>query len=280
MDPLIISCAVTGDQPSSLSPLVPATPETVAQAAIEASREGAAIVHIHARNDQGEPVGGADDFRRIVDIIRASDPDVILNLTTSFGGAHEDIWDESVWEGRFAPLELQTEIASFDCGTLNFDTYVFQNSLPFLRRLGERMQAAGVKPELEIFDAGMIGTVSRLVEESILRAPLWYQFVLGVPGGAPATERDLMHLRSSIPSESPWSVCALGRDQLPMNAMAIVMGGHARTGLEDNLYFRRGELADNARLVERVRRLSETLERPVATPDQARRILGLPAAPS
>jgi 3-keto-5-aminohexanoate cleavage enzyme len=277
VDPLIISCAVTGDQPVSLSQELPATPEAIAQSAIEAWREGAAIVHIHARDDQGEPVGGVDDFRRVVDIIRSSDSDVIINLTTSFGGANENVWDENVWEGRFAPLELQPEIASFDCGTMNFDTYIFQNSVPFLRKLGDRMQAAGVKPELEIFDAGMIGTVSRLVEEGALQKPLYFQFVLGIPGGAPATEKELMHLRAAIPPESPWSVCAVGRSQLPMNTLAIVMGGHARTGLEDNLYFRKGELADNARLVERVRQLSETLERPVATPDQARQILGLAA---
>ena len=277
MDPLIISCAVTGDQPASLSPHVPATPADVARAAIEAAREGAAIVHIHARNENGESVGSVDYFRRIVDPIRSADVDVIINLTTSFGGVSEDIWDQDVWERRFAPLEMRPEIASFDCGTLNFDEYVFQNSLPFLRLLGKRMQAAGVKPELEIFDAGMIGTVARLVDEGVLREPLWFQFVLGVPGGAPATERELMHLRSSIPAGAPWSVCALGRNQLPMNAVAIATGGHARTGLEDNLYYRKGELADNARLVERVRRLAETLERPVASPAQAREMLGLSA---
>ena len=279
MDPLIISCAVTGDHPVSSSAHLPATPEAIAQSALEAWREGAAVVHIHARDSDGEPAGGVDDFRRIVDIIRSSNSDVIVNLTTSFGGANQNVWDEEVWEGRFAPLELRPEMASFDCGTMNFGEHIFQNSVPFLRLLGKRMQLAGIKPELEIFDAGMIETVSRLVEEGALRAPLYFQFVLGVPGGAPATEHELMHLRGAVPPGSPWSVCALGRSQLPMNALAIVMGGHARTGLEDNLYYRKGELADNARLVERVRRLSETLERPVATPNEARRILGL-AAPA
>lgn len=271
MDPLIISCAIVGDQPLSGSPRLPQTPEEIGRSAVEAWREGAAIVHLHARDDQGEPAGDAEYFKRAMHVIREAGSDVIVNLTTSFNGADEPM----VWDKRFVPLELSPEVASFDCGTLNFDEMVFHNSVPFLRELARRMQAAKVKPEIEIFDAGMMGTAVRLADEKLLDAPLYVQFVLGVPGGAPATEQELLHLRSLLPEAAVWSVCALGRAQLPMNALAIVLGGHARTGLEDNLYYRKGELADNPRLVERVRRLSETLERPVATPDKARALLGL-----
>lgn len=270
MDPLIISCAVTGDQDAQRYPSVPGNPEEIGESAVEAWKEGAAIVHLHARDDDGTPAGELEYFRRAVDVIRSSGSDVVINLTTSYGGA-----DENIWDVRFGPLELNPELASFDCGTLNFDDAVFRNDLNFLRELGKRMKDAGVKPELEIFDAGMIGTVKRLAEEGILEEPLYFQFVLGIAGGAGASEQELFHLRSLIPDGSPWSVCAASRYQLPMNALAIATGGHARTGLEDNLYYRKGELADNPRLVERVRRLSEIMERPVATPDQAREILHL-----
>jgi 3-keto-5-aminohexanoate cleavage enzyme len=270
MDPLIISCAVTGDQDPAQSPHIPASPEDIGRSAVEAWREGAAIVHLHARDDHGEPTGDAEYFRRAVSVIREAGSDVIVNLTTSFGGAGENVWDQ-----RFAALEARPEIASLDCGTLNFGEYVFHNSVPFLRELASRMQRAGIKPELEIFDAGMVGTAARLAEDGLLAGPQWFQFVLGVAGGAPAGEHEVLHLRSLLPDGALWSVCALGRHQLPMNALAIVLGGHARTGLEDNLHYRKGELADNPRLVERVRRLADTLERPVATPSQARALLGL-----
>lgn len=274
VSPLIISCAVTGGRASgSGNPHHPRTPEAIGQAAIEAWREGAAIVHIHARGDDGAPTGDLDSFRRIVDVIRSEGSDVVLNLTTSY---YDDVAN---WEQRFGPLELGPELASFDCGTLNFNDRVFENSPTFLAALAGRMLERGVKPEIEIFDAGMVATARRLAAEGRLADPLYFQFVLGVRGGAPATERDLLFLAESIPAGSPWSVCALGRDQLRMNAMAIAMGGHARTGLEDNLYFRQGEFASNGRLVERVRRLAELMERPVATPGQAREILHLQRSP-
>ena len=155
---------------------------------------------------------------------------------------------------------------------------VFRNTPQFLAELAQRMVSAGVKPELEIFDSGQIGNALRLAGEGLLRAPLFFQFVLGVAGGAPATLHDLLHLVQAVPDGSLWSACAIGRAQLPMNAHAIAMGGHARTGLEDNLWYRRGVPATNAMLVERVRRLAELMERPVATPDDARRMLALTPA--
>jgi 3-keto-5-aminohexanoate cleavage enzyme len=152
---------------------------------------------------------------------------------------------------------------------------VFHNPIDFLRELGRRMRAANVKPELEIFDSGQLETALRLADEGVLEPPFFFQLVLGVRGGAPATERALLNLVDQVPEGSPWSVCAIGRPQLAMNALAIVAGGHARTGLEDNVWFRRGEHASNPRLVERVRTLAETVDRPVASPAEARRILGL-----
>jgi 3-keto-5-aminohexanoate cleavage enzyme len=274
-DPLIISCALTGTLATiNDNPHLPYDPEAIGRAAVEAWREGAAIVHIHARGDDGTPAWQPEYFQRAIDVIRSQNCDVVVNLTTSYGGTADDDWGR-----RFAALDVGPDLASFDCGTMNFGDMVFRNTPQFLAELAQRMLTAGVKPELEIFDAGQIGNALRLAGEGLLAAPLFFQFVLGVTGGAPATLRELMHLVQSIPEGSLWSVCAIGRAQLPMNAHAIALGGHARTGLEDNLWYRRGVPATNAMLVERVRRLAELLERPVATPDDARRLLALIPAP-
>jgi 3-keto-5-aminohexanoate cleavage enzyme len=273
-DPLIISCALTGVLATiEDNPHLPYDPEAIGRAAVEAWREGAAIVHLHARDDDGTPAWAPGYFQRAIDVIRSQDCDVIINLTTSYGSTGEDNWD---W--RFAALDPRPELASFDCGTMNFGDTVFRNTPEFLDELARRMLDAGVKPELEIFDTGQIGNALRLAGKGLLSAPLFFQFVLGVAGGAAATIRDLMHLVQTIPAGSVWSACAVGRAQLSINTHAIAMGGHARTGLEDNLWYRKGVPATNAMLVERVRRLAELMERPVATPDQARLLLARTSA--
>jgi 3-keto-5-aminohexanoate cleavage enzyme len=268
---LILSCALTGAIATPAhNPFLPFDPEAIGQAAIEAWKEGAAIVHIHARKDDGTPTGDPEYFRRAIDVIRSADCDVIINLTTAFSGLADDVWPQ-----RFAALDARPEIASFDCGSMNFGEWLFRNTPEFLNQLATRMQEAGVKPELEIFDLGQVYNALRIHEAGLLEAPLFFQLVLGVAGGAPASARNLVHLVDVLPADSPWSVCAIGRHQLPMNAHAIAMGGHARTGLEDNLWYRKGVPATNAMLVERLRRLGETLDRPIATPNEARAILGI-----
>jgi 3-keto-5-aminohexanoate cleavage enzyme len=274
--PLVISCALTGTLATATdNPHLPVDPEAIGQAAVDAAAEGAAIVHIHARNDAGEPAWEPEYFRRSLDVIRSAGCDVLVNLTTSYGSTKEDNW---AW--RFAPLDLHPDIASFDCGTMNFGRWVFRNSPDFLAELARRMASTGVKAELEIFDAGQVGNALRLADEGLLARPLFFQFVLGVAGGAVATAESLLHLVRQIPPESPWSVCALGRSQLPMNVHAIALGGHARTGLEDNLWYRKGVPASNAKLVERVRKVAELMERPIASPAQAREILSLAPLPT
>jgi 3-keto-5-aminohexanoate cleavage enzyme len=167
-------------------------------------------------------------------------------------------------------------MASFDCGTINFGERIFEGDLPFLRRMAEAFRRHGVRPELECFDTGHVGLALQLRDEGLLEDPLVVQFVLGVPGtGVPATVTMVEHLRRMIPDDAPWSVCAIGPAQLPLNAYCILAGGHVRTGLEDNLMYRRGERATNEQLVARVVRLARELERPVATPDQARELLGV-----
>jgi 3-keto-5-aminohexanoate cleavage enzyme len=269
--PVIISCALTGNIATlDDNPNLPFSPEQIGQSAVEAWKEGAAIVHIHARDDDGLPAWAPEFFQRSIDYIREAGCDVLINHTTSYGSVDEDDWDK-----RFAALEPRPQLASFDCGTMNFGPWVFRNTPQFLEQLAERMLEAGVKPELEIFDSGQLATALRLFERGLLQPPLFFQFVLGIEGGAPATATSLVNLVQQLPDEAVWSICSVGRNQLPMNTVALGMGGHVRTGLEDNLWLRKGVPATNAALVRRVRNLVELTEQEVATPARAREILGI-----
>lgn len=269
-DPCIISVAITGSvtQPHQ-TPYLPITPEQIAVSAIEAWNAGAAIAHIHVRDPAtGMPTHNLEYYEQIRARIWA-ETDMVLNFTT--GG-----YPGMDHNQRLETLRLRPEMGSYDAGSMNFGPGVFLNPPDFLRRMAESFQEYGVRPELECFDVGMIGNCLRLVEEGLIDQPLWWQFVLGVPGGAPATPKVLMTMVEMLPAGSQWSVIGIGRNQLTMNAMGILLGGHVRTGLEDNIYYRRGELAvSNAQLVERLARLTRELGREVASPDQARQMLHL-----
>jgi 3-keto-5-aminohexanoate cleavage enzyme len=277
-DPLIIQCAVTGsaDPHPQRRPNLPITSEQIVGEALAAWRAGATVLHLHAREEDGTPTQDRSAFERLVEGIRASGCDAVLNLSTGTAGGRSERDD------RLQPLELNPEMASFDCGTINFGERIFEGDLPFLRRMADAFQRRGVRPELECFDTGHVGLALQLQREGLLPAdPLVVQFVLGVPGtGVPATVRQVEHLRGLLPAETRWFVAAAGAAQLPMTAYSILAGGHVRTGLEDNLHFRRGERATNAQLVERVVRLAAELERPVADAAQTRTLLGLAQSPS
>lgn len=179
-------------------------------------------------------------------------------------------------EERLQPLALQPDMASLTTGTVNFGEEVFYNSLPMIRQFARAMLEKNIRPELEIFDSGMIANALRLFKEGLLLEPLHFNFVLGVPGGAAGTLKNLMHMVESVPPSSTWCASGIGAAQLPLTTMAILLGGHVRVGLEDNIYYRRGELSQgNAPLVARVFRLAGELGRPLATPNEARRILNL-----
>jgi 3-keto-5-aminohexanoate cleavage enzyme len=270
-DKIVISVATTGSWATKThNPALPVTPEEIAAAAIASWREGAAVVHVHVREDDGAMSADLARFQKVKEMIRAQGCDIVINFTTS-GGAGR-VGEEE----RFNSLQAGPELASFDAGSMNFNDRVFLNSPDFLEELSRRMLVADIKPEIEIFDSGMIENTMELVKKGLIKSPFWWQFVFGVRGGAPATARALVHLVESLPPESLWSVCAIGRHQLPMNLMAIAMGGHVRTGLEDNLYYRQGELArDNAQLVARLARISRECGREPATPNEAREILKL-----
>lgn len=270
-DRLIISAALTGSTPmKSQNSALPVTEEEIAAAAVDCWNAGAAIVHLHVRDETGKMVCDPVRFARVKALIEESGADVIINLSTSGGPGNLDD------SHRLEPLALRPELASFDCGSLNFGRKVFVNSPDFLDLLAAGMIEYGVVPEIECFEAGHITTAVQLMHEGKLKAPYWFQMVLGVRGGAPGTVKQLVHMLDMLPAEAVWSCCGIGRAQLPLNLATIAMGGHVRTGLEDNLYYHKGQLAtSNAELVERVVRIAHEVGRPVASPAEARAIIGL-----
>ncbi len=268
---LIISAALVGSWPTKeQNPNLPVTESEIAQSALECWRAGAAIVHIHVRDDAGKVTCDPDRYAKVRELIEASGSDVIVNMSTG-GGAGQTTDEE-----RMAPVNLKPEIASFDCGSLNFGQRVFINSPQFLEELASRMEQNKVLPEIECFEPGHVQNALRLIDAGKLKPPFWFQFVLGVRGGSPGDVKQLIHLVEMIPAGSQWSVCGIGRAQLPLGMAAMAMRGHVRTGLEDNIYYSKGVLASsNAQLVERLVRLAGELGRPVATPSEAREMLGL-----
>jgi 3-keto-5-aminohexanoate cleavage enzyme len=271
--PLIISAAITGGEHSrEATPHLPMTPQEIADSAFGAFQAGAAIAHVHVWDADERPTQDLSLYQEVYRLL-GDRCDMIVNVTTGPGGQPpEDV--------RLAPLALGPELASFDAGSINFGTYVFVNRPQFLRHMAAEMRDAGTKPELEIFDLGMVDNCLRLADEGLLDEPLYFQFVLGVPGGAPADARTLLHLIDAIPAGATWSATGIGRNAVPISMMTIALGGHVRVGLEDSIYYSRGELAhSNAQLVERVARLAKDAGRPLATPDDARRLLSLRSQP-
>jgi len=271
--PVIITCAITGAETTrERQPNLPITPQEQAAAAAEAVKAGASIIHLHVREDDGRPSQRVERFDEAIRAIRASAPGVIIQIST--GGAV----GESI-EKRAQPLALKPEMASLNLGTLNFGDDVFYNHPKDIVGLAGKMAQYGVMPELEVYEAGMVETGLRLAKQGVLKGPLHFQFVLGVPGGMSGDPRHLVHLVSMLPSpEMHWGVAGVGRFQLPLAVQALVMGGHVRVGFEDNIFYRKGEVAkSNAQLVERISRLARELGREVATPAQARELLGIQA---
>ena len=273
MEKLIISVGITGSRITrQQTPYIPITPQEIAQSGIEAWKAGASVLHIHVRDPKtGSGAQDSSIFKEVVDRVR-SETDAILCLTTS-GIPGRNLQ----FEERLVPLSLNPELVSFDAGSINMRENVFLNPPDFLKMLAEETLKKGIKPELEVFEVGMVYTCLRFLEKGLLKPPLHFQFVLGVLGGMPATAKSLVHLSEIVPERSTWSVIGIGTGQLPMATMAMAMGGHVRVGLEDNIYYSKGVLAkNNAQLVERVVRISKEFGREVATPNESRKILNLP----
>ncbi|HYV16528.1 MAG TPA: 3-keto-5-aminohexanoate cleavage protein [Conexibacter sp.] len=273
--PCIITAALTGVLTRrSHNPALPCTPAEIVAAAIEARQEGAAIVHIHVRTPDGEPTHDVELYREIQ--AGLADQDLILNFTTSY------IPDGSMSEEqRFEPVSLRPELATFNSGSLNFgDMLIYENSPAFMVRMAEAMREHGVRPEFEVFDTGQIGNIARMIEAGHFEPPYYFQFVTGPKGAMPSDPRLLQLAIELLPPQSEWVALGVGAGQLLMSTLGILLGGHVRVGFEDNVYYRRGELAtSNAQLVARAARLARELEREVATPQQARELLGLAQRP-
>jgi 3-keto-5-aminohexanoate cleavage enzyme len=272
MEKLIITVGITGSRITrEQTPYIPVTPQEIAQSGIESWRAGASVLHVHVR-DPKTGLGTQDHsiFKEVVDRIRG-ETDAILCLTTSgIPGRNLEFGE------RLVPLSFNPELVSFDAGSINMRENVFLNPPEFLEILAKETLAKGIKPELEVFEVGMVYTCLRFLERGLLKPPLHFQFVLGVLGGMPATAKSLLHLSEIIPQDSTWSVIGIGPGQLPMAMIAMVMGGHVRVGLEDNTYYSKGVLAkNNAQLVERVVRIAKEFGREIATPQESRKILNL-----
>ena len=289
---VMISCAVTGsaDTPGR-NPAVPVTPQQIAQSAIDAAKAGAAIVHVHVRDPQTtRPSMDVALYREVVDRIRASGTEVLINLTTGPGARFVPGDEDPQAPGRGTTLkrpaervrhvvELKPDICSLDMGSLNMGPHVFVNTPPHLEAMAIAIRDAGVLPELEVFETGHLLLAKRMVENGHIKPPGMFQICLGISWGQPATPEAMSYMRSLLPADSPWFAFGISLHQFPMAAQAVLLGGHPRVGLEDNLYLEKGKLApSNAALVEKAAKIVEILGDSVATPSEARQMLGLKAA--
>lgn len=286
---VMISCAVTGSADTrGRNPAVPVTPREIAASAVEAAKAGAAIVHIHVRDPEtGRPSMDGALYREMVERIRSSGTDVLINLTTGPGARFVPGGEDPLSPGPGTTLrlpaervrhvvELKPEICSLDMGSMNMGGYVFVNTPSHLEAMAVAIRDAGVVPELEVFEAGHVLLAKRMIETGHIRPPGLFQICLGIAWGQPATPEAMMYMRSLIPPESPWFAFGISLHQFPMAAQAVLLGGHVRVGLEDNLYLEKGKLApSNAALVQKAARIIEVLGDRVATPEDARSLLGI-----
>ncbi|QOR34794.1 3-keto-5-aminohexanoate cleavage protein [Clostridium sp. 'deep sea'] len=270
MEKLIITAAICGAEAYKKDNAnMPLSPLELADAAYGCYKAGASIIHLHVRDENGEPTQSKEIFAETIKLIKEKCPDIIVQPST--GGAVGMTAKE-----RMQPLELDVEMATLTGGTVNFGDGVFYNSPQYIEQFATVMKERAIKPEIEVFEVGMIQNALRLVKKGLLKMPLHFDFVMGVPGAIPGTAKNLLHLVESIPKDCTWTVAGIGRAELPLATMAIVLGGNVRVGFEDNLYYRYKQLAtSNAELVERIVRIANELDREIATPKEARKILGI-----
>ncbi|MFT2019729.1 3-keto-5-aminohexanoate cleavage protein [Streptomyces sp. 796.1] len=289
-DEVIITCALTGAGDTvGRSPHVPVTPRQIAASAVEAAGAGAAVVHVHVRDpESGAPSRDPRLYAEVVERIKETGTDVIINLTAGMGG---DLVIDPEQPLRHLPgtdlvgglerlphvAELLPDICTLDCGSLNFGdgSNLYVSTPDMLRTGAKRIQELGVRPELEIFDTGQLWFAKQLHAEGLLDDPTVFQLCMGIPWGAPADTAVLAAMVNQLPAGAQWASFALGRMQMPWVAQAILLGGNVRVGLEDNLYLSKGVKATNGQLVERAVQITELLGARVATPAQARARLGL-----
>jgi uncharacterized protein (DUF849 family) len=288
---VIVTCAVTGSHQNFHNhPDFPITPEQIAKSCLDARQAGAAVVHIHVRDpESGAASGDPALYREVVERIRDSGSDVLINLTTGEGGRFAPDEREPTRGGPGTTLrrpelrvrhvlEMRPDICSLDVGTANFNEHVFMNTPGHLRIMADAIRGAGVKPEMEVFELGHIRFAGRLVEEGLIQSPPLFQICLGIPWTAPATPEVMVLMRNLLPENAIWAAFGISRWEFPMVAQAVTLGGHVRVGLEDNLYLSKGEHATNATLVEKAVRIIREVGAEPVEPSRAAEILQLAPA--
>jgi len=269
MRKLIITAALCGSLPTKeQNPSVPITPDELAEDALACYQAGASVVHIHARDKEGKNCHDTAIFQEIHDKVKALAPDLIVQLSTG-GRAGMS------FESRRACLFVNPEMASLSTGSVNFPTAVYENAPTLITQLAEMMHERHIMPEIEVFDTSMIAPAIELKKKGLIDGPLYLNFVMGMRNIQPATVGQLSHLLSMLPPEALWSISGVGANQVTTMLMGLAAGGNVRVGLEDNLYQSKGVLASNVSLVERVVRIAKDVGREIATPAEAREILGL-----
>jgi len=289
---VFITCAVTGSgSTQDKSPEVPRSPEQIANSAIDAAKAGAAVVHCHVRDPgTGAPSRNLDFYREVTDRIRSSDVDCVLNLTAGMGGdlvlgnveqplpVNEALTDMVGATERLAHVaQCLPEICTLDCGTMNFAEadYVMVNTPGMLREMAKQIQSMGVRAEIEAFDTGHLWFAKKLVEEGLIDDPVLVQLCMGIPWGAPDDMNTLMAMVNNVPKGWTYSAFAIGRNEMPYAAAAVLAGGNVRVGLEDNLFLEKGVLASNAQLVERAATIVTNMGAKIIGPEEVRKQLKL-----
>lgn len=271
MEKLIITAAICGAEVTKKdNPAVPYSIVEIAREAKSAYDAGASIIHLHVREDDGTPTQSYERFKLAIAAIKKECPQVIIQPST--GGAVGMSNEE-----RIAPLKLKPEMATLDCGTINFGgSEIFTNSEDTIIEFAKVMQAAQIKPEIEVFDRGMVYLAARIQKKGFLDGNLHFNLVLGTSCGMPAALEDIVYLANSLPANSTFTGSGVGKNEFNVACASIILGGHVRVGLEDNIYLKKGVLTrSNGELVEKVVRLSQELGREIAQPEEARKILGL-----
>ncbi len=289
---VFITCAVTGSGDTvSKSSHIPITPKQIAEAAVEAAKAGAAVIHCHVRDPEtGAPSRRLDLYREVTDRIRSADIDIVLNLTAGMGGdlvfgnvesplpVNEKFTDMAGATERVAHVaECLPEICTLDCGTMNFSLgdYVMTNTPSMLREMARQMTALGVRPEIEAFDTGHLWFAKQLAEEGLIEDPVLIQLCMGIPWGAPDDLNTFMAMVNNVPANWTFSAFSIGRNALAYPAAAVLAGGNVRVGLEDNLYIGKGQLATNGQLVEKAVGVIEGMGAKIIGPDEVRKKLKL-----
>lgn len=268
MEKLIITLAPTGNVPTyELNPHSVLTIDEIVKDVKACRKLGASVVHLHVRDEDMKPTSSREKYKKL--LVKLSDVDMIKQVSTGARGGENSI----EWRGQM--LDLEVDMASLSTGSSNFPTSVNANDPKLIKGLAEKMLKNGLKPEIEVFDVSMIDSAIYLMKKRYLKAPLHFNLVMNVPGSIKGTPRNLMFMVESLPKGSTWSVSGIGHSQVKMITMAILLGGHVRTGLEDVLMYGRETYATNEMLVKRVVDLAHMLNRPIATPKEARKILSL-----